>query len=32
MNVKEAVSAATSSITELFGDQIVSDPQLEEVE
>lgn len=32
MNVKEAVSAAKISIAELFGDQIVSDPLLEEVE
>ena len=32
MNVKEAVSAAKTSVAELFGDQIVSDPLLEEVE
>ena len=32
MNVKEAVTAAKTSIADLFGDQIVSDPLLEEVE
>ena len=32
MNVKEAVNAAKTSIAELFGDQLVSDPLLEEVE
>jgi hypothetical protein len=32
MNVKEAVSAAKTSIAELFGDELVSDPLLEEVE
>lgn len=32
MNVKEAVNAAKTSVADLFGDQIVSDPLLEEVE
>jgi hypothetical protein len=32
MNAKEAVSAAKASIGDLFGDQIVSDPLLEEIE
>jgi hypothetical protein len=32
MDVKEAVKAAKTSVAELFGDQIVSDPLLEEVE
>lgn len=32
MDAKAAVRAATSSIQELFGDQIVSDPTLEEIE
>jgi hypothetical protein len=32
MDVKEAVSAAKTSIGDLFGDQIISDPLLEEIE
>jgi hypothetical protein len=32
MNVKEAVTAAKTSIGDLFGDQIISDPLLEEIE
>lgn len=32
MDVKEAVKVAKASITDLFGDQIYSDPVLEEVE
>jgi len=32
MNVKEAVSTAKASVAELFADQLVSEPLLEEVE